>query len=181
MSLEIAEMLQYTKSELINNDFNEIMIPKAIQNYHSIYMKQFTLSGLSSYKASTFLVNKSLQLIPVDVKCIVLPTKNTLYTLFIKVQKSKSNVYIQSHLLLDMSYQLWAMSESFENNFLFSLDMLKMIKFNFCDFFDFCAAKASLKIPNGGLWVRLKRLFYGKNYFVKFFGIRFLEQKVFKM
>ena len=135
LSLEIAEMLQYTKSELINNDFNEIMIPKAIQNYHSIYMKQFTLSGLSSYKASTFLVNKSLQLIPVDVKCIVLPTKNTLYTLFIKVQKNKSNVYTQSHLLLDMSYQLWAMSESFENNFLFSLDMLKMIKFNFCDFF----------------------------------------------
>ena len=135
LSLEIAEMLEYNKNELLNTDFNEMVIPNAIQHYHCIYMKQFVLSGLTVFKQNTFLVNKSLHLILVNVKCIVLPTKNTLYSLFIKIKQSKSYVYSQSHLLLDMSYQLWGMSKSFENNFIFTLDMLKMIKFNFCDFF----------------------------------------------
>ena len=48
ISTETTEELGFVKNELINKDFNELLIPKQITHDHSIYMKTFMIY-LNSY------------------------------------------------------------------------------------------------------------------------------------
>ena len=135
VSTEVAEMLAFNKKELIDSDFNEMLISKNIASYHNVYMKQWLLFGNTSYCKKTFLLNKDFQIIPVKVEVKVLPTTNTLYAVIVNVQKWENADYKQYFVLLDIWFYLWAISKSFETQFFFSLKMLNSLKINFCEFF----------------------------------------------
>ena len=48
-STELNDVLLYKRHELLGSDFNEIMIPRDIAPYHTIYMKEFILMGNKTY------------------------------------------------------------------------------------------------------------------------------------
>ena len=134
-STELNDILLYKRHELLGTDFNEIMIPKDIAPYHTIYMKEFILMGNKGYAKTSFLLNKYNQLIPVNIICEVQPTLSSLYTFIVNVEISQSNFYNNYYIVSDVGYNLWSISESFEKHFYFSVKMLNSLKINYCDFF----------------------------------------------
>ena len=120
----------YKRHELLGSDFNEIMIPKDIAPYHTIYMKEFILMGNKTYSKVSFLLNKNNQLIPVRINCQVQPTLSSLYTFIVNVEISQSQFYNNYYLISDTTYNLWSISESFESQFLFSVKMLNSLRIN---------------------------------------------------
>ena len=134
-STEINDILLYKRHELLGTDFNEIMIPKDIAPYHTIYMKEFILMGNKGYAKSSFLLNKDNQLIPVNIMCEVQPTISSLYTFIVNVELNNSQSYKNYYVISDTTYNLWSISESFEKEFFFSVKMLNSLKINICDMF----------------------------------------------
>ena len=134
-SPEILNVLSYKKKEIMNMDFNSLLMLPIISEYHTIYMKQFVLYGYYTYVKKTFLLNKQQKLVPVIVKIKVLPTKTTLVNLVLEITFKDTITFDQHFLVLDSSYQVSNISKSVENRFMFTLEMLKSVKFNFCDFF----------------------------------------------
>ena len=134
-SPEILNVLSYKKKEIINMDFNSLLILPSISEYHAIYMKQFVLYGYYTYVKKTFLLNKQQKLVPIIVKIKVLPTRSTLANLVLEIIFKDTITFDQHFLILDSSYQVSNISKSVESRFMFTLDMLKSVKFNFCDFF----------------------------------------------
>ena len=134
-STELNDILLYKRHELLGSDFNEIMIPKDIAPYHTIYMKEFILMGNKTYSKVSFLLNKNNQLIPVRINCQVQPTLSSLYTFIVNVEISQSQFYNNYYLISDTTYNLWSISESFESQFLFSVKMLNSLRINYLDFF----------------------------------------------
>ena len=135
ISTETTEELGFIKNELINKDFNELLIPKQITHYHSIYMKTFILMGYPNYQKKSFLVNKELQLLPYNINCKIIPMIDSLYSIIVNIEKQTTVNSKNYHVILDMSYHVLCISEAFELQFFFSLKMLNMLKINFCDFF----------------------------------------------
>ena len=134
-SLLLSMCLLYNKDELIDKDFNNMLIPNVIAEYHNLYMKYFILYGYTAYMKKTFLVNKRKQLLPVNAHIKVLPTLTTLSNLILQIEMYDNILHKQYHLMLNNEYNLISMSKSFEDEFVFTLDMFKTVKLNFCDFF----------------------------------------------
>ena len=134
-SLLLSMCLLYNKDDLIDKDFNHLLIPNVIAGCHNLYMKYFILYGFTAYVKKTFLVNKRKQLFPVNACVKVLPTLTTISNLILQIEMYENALYKQYHLMLNNEYNLISMSKSFEDEFVFTLDMFKMVRLNFCDFF----------------------------------------------
>ena len=152
-STELNDVLLYKRHELLGSDFNEIMIPRDIAPYHTIYMKEFILMGNKTYSKISFLLNKDNQLIPVRINCQAQATLSSLYTFIVNVELSTSQFYYNYYVISDTKYNLWSISETFETQFCFNAKMLNSLKINYCDFFGVGKEKIneyfkSLKLTN---------------------------------
>ena len=54
-------------------------MPKIISAYHGILMKEYTLKGYTSFRKSSYVMNKHKNLFPVDAELRILPTRNKLF------------------------------------------------------------------------------------------------------
>ena len=134
-STEINDILLFKRNELLGVDFNETLIPNDIADYHTIYMKEFILMGNTTYSKCSFLLNKDNQLIPMRINCITQPTLSSLYTFVVNVEVISNQNFKNYYIMSDMKFNLWSISQSFENQFFFSVKMMNSMNINFCDFF----------------------------------------------
>ena len=134
-STEINDILLFKRNELLGVDFNETLIPNDIADYHTIYMKEFILMGNTTYSKCSFLLNKDNQLIPMRINCITQPTLSSLYTFVVNVEVISNQNFKNYYIMSDMKFNLWSISQSFENQFFFSVKMMNSLNINFCDFF----------------------------------------------
>lgn len=134
-STEINDILLYKRNELIGIDFNEFIVPKEIAGYHSIYMKEFILKGNIYYSKVSFLLNKANQLVPMKIKCYIQPTLSSLYTILVNLELVITDLYKSYYIISDLKFNLWSISESFENQLFFSMKMFECLKINYCDLF----------------------------------------------
>lgn len=135
-SVEICEDLEYDRSELISSDFNDVFLPKEISQFHSIYMKEFTLIDKNcDYIKNTFFFDKNGKLFPVKVTCKVLPTTSAIYAMIIYCDYIQQNQYSNYYIMNDEYKNIISISDSFEKQFFFGLKMMQTLKFDICEFF----------------------------------------------
>lgn len=135
MSIEICEELQYERNEIIGSDFNEVLIPKTISQFHTLYMKEYSLLGYSEYIKNTFLIDQSGKMCPVKVIVKILPTTSAMFAMITNFEFIQSVEYSNYYVMSDIFNNIICISESFENQFAFGVKMLQALKINICDFF----------------------------------------------
>ena len=146
----LCENLDYTKEALIGKNIY-ILIPKNIGEIHKYLLKLFLFIPNAEYKAEeTFLVNKNNYLINCNLYSKTLPNFKPEYYVInnIFLNNEINSNYFYYNLIIDDNFQFDSISKNFEDNFFFSLKMLKLLKINFCEFFGININKFKKKISN---------------------------------
>lgn len=134
-SLDLSEGIMYSMNQLKGSDFHELLVPKYIADFHTIYMKNFILFGGKEYSRKTFILNSVGQIIPIQMKCRVLPTVTSYFSLIITIDEVIEYDYINYHCLLDNSYFPFTTSNLFDNKFGLLQKLSSSLKVNVIEYF----------------------------------------------
>ena len=134
-SLDLSEGIMYSMNQLKGNDFHELLIPKYIADFHTIYMKNFILFGGKEYSKKTFVLNSIGQIIPIQLRCRVLPTVTSYFSLIISIDEVIEYDYINYHCLLDNSYFPFTTSNLFDIKFGLIQKLSSSLKVNVIEYF----------------------------------------------
>ena len=141
ISIELAELLMFPLSSIKGMNFHDFLLPKYIAGYHEIYMKNFIFFGGMSYKKTTFILNSKNQLNQIDIRCKVLPSFSSFFSLIVQVDNRDNNDYRYYSALLNSTYDAFALSQSFEEKFYLNQKIITTIKVNLCEYFGICKEK----------------------------------------
>ena len=132
----LCELLGFTKSKIINNDF-QILIPMVISKVHSCYMKQFLFIPGAIFSKNSYILDHEKYLVNCFFECRILPDFQTAFRLIINFKltlNDNDNILIYS-VFLDKHLSFISLCRDFEHLFFFNMRMFKILNINFCEFF----------------------------------------------
>ena len=137
VSRSLCLELGYNLNDLMHKNVN-IFFPGQLKEFHRLYMKKFLLFSHSSYKKTSYILDKERFLRKMCFNANVVPslTMNLgiIFNIhFIKDSTSPSIIYY--YLLLDKDLKIISSSKNFTTEFFFTLEMINMLQLNFCQFF----------------------------------------------
>lgn len=159
ISRRLCSVLCYTKEELINSNFEQLL-PQKLGHFHMIMMKQYFLfSSFSSFRKQAFIQDKNNYIIPVNITAVSFPTIESNFNFILDIilpnpsYHRKNNYYF----ILNQSLQIMTANEKFKDDFFVSLEMLNLIKVSFSLFFGINEEKLKAEVENNLKHMQNKR------------------------